>query len=209
MNKISAAEGILFVVSAPSGAGKTSLCRELVDSFSDLRQSISFATRKCRHGETDGVDYHFIDSDTFRNMVDQKQFAEWAEVHGNYYGTSLQTLEGAAKGGIDLLLDIDCQGAAQIKKNFQQGVFIFILPPDYEELEKRLRHRGTETDDVIDRRLANARKEIPEARWYDYLVVNDNFQAARDRLIAIVTAERCRSDRNVHLLDKFTLEGDK
>ena len=209
MNKLSAPEGILFVVSAPSGAGKTSLCRELVDSLTDLRQSISFATRKCRHGEADGVDYHFISSATFRDMIDQKQFAEWAEVHGNYYGTSLQTLEDAAKNGIDLLLDIDCQGAAQIKKNFHRGVFIFILPPDYDELEKRLRHRGTETDEVIERRLANARKEIPEARWYDYLVVNDNFQAARDRLIAIVTAERCRCERNAQLLDKFTFEGDK
>lgn len=209
MNKSTTTEGILFVVSAPSGAGKTSLCRELVDSFEDLRQSISFATRKCRQGEADGVDYHFISSDAFQKMIDQQQFAEWAEVHGNYYGTSLQTLEDAANNGVDLLLDIDCQGAAQIKKNFHRGVFIFILPPDYEELEKRLRHRGTETDDVIQRRLANARKEIPEARWYDYLVVNDDFKSAKERLIAIVTAERCRSDRTAYLLDKFELEGDK
>jgi guanylate kinase len=209
LNKSTTTEGILFVVSAPSGAGKTSLCRELVDSFEDLRQSISFATRKCRQGEADGVDYHFISSDAFQKMIDQQQFAEWAEVHGNYYGTSLQTLEDAANNGVDLLLDIDCQGAAQIKENFHRGVFIFILPPDYEELEKRLRHRGTETDDVIQRRLANARKEIPEARWYDYLVVNDDFKSAKERLIAIVTAERCRSDRTAYLLDKFELEGDK
>ncbi len=209
MNKSPAAEGILFVVSAPSGAGKTSLCRELVDSFNDLRQSVSFATRKCRQGEVDGVDYHFVTSETFQTMIDQQQFAEWAEVHGNFYGTSLQTLENAAENGIDLLLDIDCQGAAQIKKNFQRGVFIFILPPDYDVLEKRLRHRGTETDDVIQRRLANARKEIPEARWYDYLVVNDDFESAKKRLIAIVTAERCRSDRTAYLLNKFEFKGDK
>ncbi len=209
MNKSTTAKGIIFVVSAPSGAGKTSLCRELVDSFDDLRQSISFATRERRGEEVDGVDYHFVSPETFRDMIDRQQFAEWAEVHGNYYGTLLQTLEDAAENGVDLLLDIDCQGAAQIRKNFHRGVFIFILPPDYEELEKRLRQRGTETDDVIQRRLANARKEIPEAHWYDYLVVNDDLEAARERLMSIVIAERCRSDRTAYLLNKFEPEGDK
>lgn len=202
-------EGILFVVSAPSGAGKTSLCRELVDSISDLRQSISFATREPRHGEADGVDYHFVSPDVFEQMVLQQQFAEWAKVHDNCYGTALQTLTDAAVNGIDLLLDIDCQGAAQIKKNFDRGVFIFVLPPDYEKLEERLRHRGTDSEEVIQRRLANARKEIPEARWYDYLVVNDDFQATRDCLVSIIKAERCRSGRSAYLLDKFIFAGEK
>ena len=209
MSKKTATDGILFVVSAPSGAGKSSLCRELVDSFSNLRQSISFATRKCRDGEVAGVDYHFVTTDTFREMIEKQQFAEWAEVHGNYYGTSRQILDTAAANGIDLLLDIDCQGAAQIKENYRRGVFIFILPPDYNELERRLRHRGTESAEVIQRRLSNARKEIPEARWYDYIVVNDDFQAAKDRLGAIVTAERCRSERTAYLLEKFSIEGDE
>ena len=202
-------EGILFVVSAPSGAGKTSLCRELVDSIPDLRQSISFATREPRQGEADGVDYHFVDPDVFEAMASQQQFAEWAQVHDNCYGTALQTLTEAATNGIDLLLDIDCQGAAQIKKNFDRGVFIFVLPPDYGRLEERLRHRGTDSEEVIQRRLANARKEIPEARWYDYLVVNDDFQATRDCLVSIITAERCRSDRSAYLLDKFIFAGEK
>ena len=197
------------MVSAPSGAGKTSLCRELIDSFPDLRQSISFATREMRKGEKDGTDYHFVTSDTFQQMIQQQQLAEWAEVHGNLYGTSLATLHEAAAAGVDLLLDIDCQGAAQLRKNYQQAVFIFILPPDYVELEKRLRGRGTDADAVILRRLQNAQKEIPQACWYDYLVVNDDFKSAREQLIAIIKAERCRSFRTASLLDKFTIKGDK
>ncbi|MDA3904122.1 MAG: guanylate kinase [Desulfuromusa sp.] len=209
MNNETSREGILFVVSAPSGAGKTTLCRELIDSFSDLRQSISFATRQKRESEQDGIDYHFTDPETFQTMIAQQQLAEWAEVHGNLYGTSLETLNTAAGEGIDLLLDIDCQGAAQLKKNYQQGVFIFILPPDYTELERRLSSRGTDDKNVIQRRLKNAEQEIVQARWYDYLVINDDFQSAREKLIAIVTAERCRSRRTAHLLDKLTAKGDK
>ncbi len=209
MSKVNSGTGILFIISAPSGAGKTSLCRELIDSLSDLRQSISFTTRQKRAGEQDGIDYHFIDHEAFQQMIEQQQLAEWAEVHGQLYGTSLQTLNTAAEEGIDLLLDIDCQGAAQIKKNYQQGVFIFILPPDYAELEKRLRDRGTDTEAVIQRRLKNAEQEISQAIWYDYLVINDDFQSARDRLIAIVTAERCRGRRTAHLLEKFTVKGDE
>lgn len=209
MNNFKQREGILFVLSAPSGAGKTSLCRELIDSLPDLSQSISFTTRQKRDGEQDGVDYHFINPEAFQNKIEQQQLVEWAEVHGNLYGTSLETLQDAAGKGIDLLLDIDCQGAAQLKKNYQQGVFIFILPPDYVELEKRLRDRGTDGENVIQRRLKNAEQEISQAHWYDYLVVNDDIKSARDRIIAIVTAERCRSLRTAHLLDKFTTKGDK
>ena len=202
-------QGIIFIVSAPSGAGKTSLCRELIDSIPNLRQSVSFTTRQKREGEQDGVDYHFVTPEVFQQMRVRQQLAEWAEVHGNLYGTSLDTLNHAAEQGIDLLLDIDCQGAEQIKKNYQQGVFIFILPPNYAELEKRLRHRGTDAEVVIQRRLKNAGEEIHQALWYDYLIVNDDFQSARNRLIAIVTAERCRSHRTVHLLEQFTVKGDK
>jgi len=209
LNDAKLREGILFVVSAPSGAGKTSLCQELIDTFPDLRQSISFTTRKKREGEEDGVDYHFIDSEAFQKKIKQRQLAEWAEVHGNLYGTSLQTLNDAAAQGIDLLLDIDCQGAAQLKKNYQQGVFIFILPPDYAELEKRLRDRGTDDEEVIQRRLKNSEQEILQSRWYDYLVVNDDIMLAKDNFIAIIKAERCRSHRTAHLLDQFTTKGDK
>ncbi len=198
-------EGILFVVSAPSGAGKTSLCRELIQAVPGLKQSISFATREIRAGERDGVDYHFIDIDTFRTMVSRQEFAEWAEVHGNFYGTALKTIEDAAAAGIDLLLDIDCQGAAQLRNNYQRGVFIFILPPDYSELEKRLRERGTDGDAVILKRLRNARVEIAQADRYDYLVVNDDFETAKQALLAIIAAERQKTSRCLHVLEKFNL----
>ena len=209
MNNLNHREGILFVVSAPSGAGKTSLCRELIDSLSDLRQSVSFATRQRREGEQNGVDYHFVDMEFFQRMIEKQQLAEWAEVHDNLYGTSLEILNVAAKDGIDLLLDIDCQGAAQLKKSYRQGVFIFILPPSYAELEKRLRDRGTDDEDVILRRLQNAEQEISQAVWYDYLIINDDFQFTKDRLMAIVAAERCRVSRTGYLLKKFTSQGDK
>ena len=204
----SSREGVLFVVSAPSGAGKTSLCRELIDRFRDLRQSISFTTRQMRAGEAEGVDYHFVESSVFQQMVAENKLAEWAEVHGNCYGTSLDTLTTAAEQGVDLLLDIDFQGAAQLKKNYRHGVFVFILPPDFIELEKRLRGRATDSDEVITKRLKNAETEISEAGWYDYLIVNDDFQTALDELAAIVTAERCRSRRNKAILAALTIKGE-
>ena len=209
MNSSVQSEGILFVVSAPSGAGKTSLCRELIDTVRNIRQSISFTTREMRGGERDGVDYYFIDTETFQQKIAAGEFAEWAEVHGHLYGTSLQTLKSASKQGIDLLLDIDCQGAAQIKSNYQQGVFIFILPPDYAELERRLRGRGTDNELVIQRRLKNAQQEVSQAFWYDYLVVNDDIKTARNKIVAILTAERCRGHRTMFLLNKFTVKGGK
>ncbi|MBD1399309.1 guanylate kinase [Pelobacter sp. M08fum] len=196
-------EGILFVVSAPSGAGKTSLCRELIDTFPEIGQSVSFTTRSMRAGERDGVDYHFVDHLVFERMIAANQFAEWARVHGNLYGTALNTLEQATEQGIDLLLDIDYQGAAQLKKNCTQGVFIFILPPDLSELERRLRSRGTDSDEVIRRRHEVAREEIAQAVWYDYLVVNDDLTSAVDKIKSIVTAERCRSVRSGELLQQI------
>lgn len=191
-------EGLLFVVSAPSGTGKTSLCRDLIDSAPDLSQSVSFTTRPKRIGEVDGVDYHFIDRPQFQEMVAGQRLAEWAEVHDQLYGTGLETLEQGSAAGTDLLLDIDCQGAAQLKENYRRGIYIFILPPDFAELEKRLRRRGTEEEAVIRRRLANARLEIRQAGWYDYIVVNDDFSTARERLQAIVLAERSRRDGQRH-----------
>lgn len=203
MSKEDHREGILFVVSAPSGAGKTSLCRELIDTFPEIGQSVSFTTRSMRTGERNGVDYHFVDHSVFERMIEANQFAEWAQVHGNLYGTALKTLEQAADQGIDLLLDIDYQGAAQLKKNYKQGVFVFILPPDLGELERRLRSRKTDIDEVIRRRLEVAREEIAQAVWYDYLVVNDDLTSAVDKIKSIVIAERCRSVRSGKLLQKI------
>ncbi len=188
-------EGIVFVISAPSGAGKTSLCKEIVDFLPDLRHSVSFTTRPRRPGERDGVDYNFVSAGEFAAMVERGAFAEWAEVHGNRYGTALETLEAFRREGVDLLLDIDCQGAAQLKRSIRQGVFVFILPPGLEELRRRLEGRGTDAPEVIERRIANALGEIRQASWYDYLVLNDDFQTALEQFKAIFTAERCRATR--------------
>ena len=188
-------EGILFVISAPSGAGKTSLCKEIIDFFPALGHSVSYTTRPRRHGERDGVDYHFVSSETFAAMAAQEAFAEWAEVHGNRYGTALATLEAARREGRDILLDIDCQGAAQLKKTSPNGVFIFVLPPSFEELRRRLIGRNTDAPEVIERRIVNAHGEVKQAIWYDYLIVNDDFVLALDQFKSIIRAEGCRTAR--------------
>jgi len=184
--------GILFVVSAPSGAGKTTLCKEIVDFFPGLRQSVSFTTRSARVGEVPGIDYHFVDESRFQAMIAAGEFAEWARVHDNFYGTALKTLQEARLAGEDVLLDIDCQGARQLKESVGQAVFIFILPPDMAELEKRLRGRNTDSEAVIRRRLENARDEIEQSSWYDYRVINDNIEAALARLKDIFRQEMAR-----------------
>lgn len=188
-------EGVLYVISAPSGAGKTSLCKEVIDIFPNLRQSVSFTTRPMRPEEVHGRDYYFITQDEFRRMVTAGEFAEWAEVHGNCYGTSIRTLEECRAAGIDLLLDIDCQGARQLKDRYDGGVFVFILPPNYHELRRRLETRNTDHSEVIERRLQGAAAEIRESRWYDYIIVNDQFSRALEEFKAVLIAERCRTRR--------------
>jgi guanylate kinase len=202
-------EGILFVISAPSGAGKTSLCKEIIDFFPELRHSVSYTTRSPRPGETDGIDYHFVSRETFSTMKDEGAFAEWAEVHDNFYGTAISTLESCRAAGQDVLLDIDCQGAAQLKKSWEQGVFIFILPPSFDELRRRLRGRNTDAPEVIERRIANARGEIREAMWYDYLVINEEFPVALEQLKAVIIAERCRTPRLISTIAEMFGTSDK
>lgn len=184
--------GNLFVVSAPSGAGKTTLCRELVMNDHRLRHLVSHTTRQPRPGEVDGRDYTFIDETAFRRMVDEDRFAEWAQVHGNYYGTALDRLTGALDAGDDVLMDIDVQGARQIRRRNLDGVFIFIAPPSMEELERRLRNRRSDADEVIRRRLAKARDEMSCLGEYDYLVLNDIFEQALDELRCIIMTSRLR-----------------
>ncbi|BCA80069.1 guanylate kinase [Desulfuromonas sp. AOP6] len=193
--------GSLFVISAPSGAGKTSLCKEVIDFFPSLRQSVSYTTRPMRPGEVDGIDYHFVSAETFAAMVARGEFAEWAEVHGNRYGTALATLTEAMEQGEDVLLDIDCQGAEQLRKTCRQAVFIFILPPSLDELMRRLQGRQTDSEEVILRRLANARHEIAQVPRYDFVVINDLFATALEQLKAIILAERCRVRRYPGLVE--------
>ncbi len=201
--------GTLFVISAPSGAGKTTLCKEIIDRVPNLRHSISFTTRKKRTGEKDGVDYYFVSSETFRAMAKEGAFAEWAEVHGNLYGTAIRTLEELQAAGFDVLLDVDIQGAAQLKKSYGQGIFIFILPPDFDELRRRLEGRRTDAPEVIERRIGNARSEVVEATWYDYLIINDDFQRALEKFKALIVAERCRTSRVLaKVKDVFGLKKD-
>jgi len=185
-------KGILFIISAPSGAGKTSLTRELLDIFPDIRQSISFTTRKPRPGDIEGKDYFFIDNNQFNKMISDSEFAEWAEVHGNFYGTAIKTLEESRKAGNDIILDIDCQGARILKDKGIRGVNIFILPPSWDELRKRLVDRGTDSIEVIEKRIKNGVNEVKEAIWYDYVIINDNMDKAVETLKAIIIAEHQR-----------------
>jgi len=186
-------EGLLFVVSAPSGAGKTTLCRALSDSVENLTHSISYTTRKPRPGETDGRDYYFVTEERFRNMVRAGDFAEWAQVHSNLYGTSRRVLSEMRAEGTDVILDIDTQGAGQIKEKCQDAVFIFIMPPSLEILEERLRNRKSDNEDEIKKRMRRARDEIRDYTMYDYIIVNRDFDRALTELRSVVLAERCRT----------------
>ena len=196
-------EGLILILSAPSGAGKTSLCRELFKTFPDIKESISYTTRKPRAGEVDGEAYHFVSTEEFERMVDDDAFAEWALVHGNMYGTALKTLEEARKNGVNLVLDIDCQGALKLKEQFEGGIYVFILPPSMDELRRRLESRSSDPQDVIERRIARAADEIKESRWYDYIIINDNFDEACRELSAIVIAHRRKTFRMMEQVGKL------
>jgi len=196
-------EGLTIIISAPSGAGKTSLCRELLKTFPDLRESVSFTTRKPRPGDVDGEDYYFVSEAEFRRMLAEEAFAEWALVHGNMYGTALTTLEVARKKGVDLMLDIDCQGALKLKEQFDGGIYIFILPPSMVELRRRLENRSSDPQDVIERRISRAVDEIKEARWYDYIIINDDFELACRELSAIIITHRRKTFRMMEQVGKM------
>jgi len=194
--------GSLFVVSAPSGAGKTTLCREVRERVPGLAYSISVTTRAPRPGEIDGTDFRFVSEPEFRSRLASDEFAEWAIVHGNYYGTQAQPLEAALGRGEDVLLDIDTQGAGQLRLRYPEAVLIFIVAPSMTELEQRLRERGSNAQQDIARRLTRAREEIALWRRYDYLIVNQDVKEAVEQLTAIVLAERCRVTRlNLRLPD--------
>ena len=182
--------GHLFIVSAPSGAGKTTLVRLLLEKDPGIRVSISSTTRPPRTGENDGREYHFVDVQYFLEMVSRGDFLEWAEVHGNYYGTSRRWIEAEMTAGRDVLLEIDWQGAQQIHKAFPSAIGIFILPPSLEELKSRLSGRGTDSAETIARRIAAARDEMRHVDEFDYVIINDDLQQALGNLRSIVSATR-------------------
>lgn len=187
-------KGTLYIISAPSGAGKTSLVAEMLRRDPVLGLSVSHTTRPVRPGEQDGVNYHFVSRDAFEAMIAQNDFLEYADVFGNYYGTSQRWVEQALARGEDVILEIDWQGAAQVRRLMPACVGIFILPPSPEELRRRLTGRGTDADDVIERRLQEAAEECSHAQEFDYLVVNDQFEVALEELLAIVRAQRLRTE---------------
>lgn len=184
--------GTLFIVTAPSGAGKTTLVSGLLARDPLVTLSVSYATRAPRAGEVHGTHYHFVDVPTFRALRDKGEFLEWAEVHGNYYGTSRAWLETQIAAGNDILLEIDWQGAQQVRKVFPKAVGVFILPPSVEELERRLRGRGTDAEEVIARRVLGARGEMRHVAEFDYVIINEDLPTALEDLVAVVRASRLR-----------------
>ncbi len=187
--------GILLILSAPSGAGKTTLSRRLLSLVPDLQVSVSYTTRQPRQGEIEGKDYYFVNEERFEQLRAAGMFAEWARVHEFFYGTPKAPLDEALARGADVLLDIDVQGARQLKRVYVEAVSVFVLPPSWSELESRLRKRNTESEAVIVRRLQRAREEASELLLYDYWLINDQVERAVAQLQSIIIAERARTSR--------------
>ncbi len=183
------AKGSLFIVSAPSGAGKTTLCQAVRNRFPDLAYSVSYTTRTPRQGERHGVDYYFVDIREFEDGIQSGRWAEWARVHGHYYGTSARWIEDALASGRNILMDIDVAGARQMVSRFPGAVTIFIMPPSMAELERRLRKRGTDDEKTIRVRLQNARTEMDNSGWYRHRLINDDLNQARQALIDLIQTD--------------------
>ncbi|HEC99550.1 MAG TPA: guanylate kinase [Proteobacteria bacterium] len=198
-------KGSLFVISAPSGAGKTTVCHRVLESIPDLAYSISHTTRPPRYGEKDGVDYFFVSEDEFLRMREREDFLEWALVHNNYYGTAKRQISECLGSGKDILLDIDIQGARQVRDQLSEAILIFILPPSWEVLEERLRKRQSDDEEALKLRMVNARREVRAVREYDYIIINDDLDEAVRDLTAIVQAERCRRSRVISSLNWLSI----
>ena len=196
-------KGLLILISGPSGTGKGTVCDLLRQKHPEISYSISATTRQPRPGEQDGVNYYFYTKEKFREMIDQGQLLEWAEVYGNFYGTPKQKVLDRLDAGEDILLEIDTQGALNVMKVMPEGLFIFLLPPSLEELAARLKGRGTETEESLHRRLGAAVDEIKLATKYRYVVVNDKVEDAEETIANIIEAEHHRSDLNESLLAKL------
>lgn len=190
--------GNLFIVSAPSGAGKTTLCTMLCRKLEGIEHSVSYTTRPPRKGEMNNTDYTFVGKPAFLEMAGRDEFLEWAEVHGNFYGTSKKRIVEMRERGVDVIMDIDTQGAGQLMAQGIEACFIFVLPPSLEELNRRLETRNTDTDEVIQKRLIRAREEIQEYKKYEYVIINDSLDRALDKLMSVVKARRCSRENIDH-----------
>ena len=189
-------QGLLIVVSGPSGTGKGTVCKALLAAHPEIAYSVSATTRSPREGEQNGVNYYFTEKAAFEKMIANGELLEWAEVYGNYYGTPLKKIQ-------EKLLEIDTQGAMKVKKQFPEGLYIYLVPPSLPELEKRIRGRGTETEESIARRLGAAATELEIGKHYSYVVVNDDVDRAVEHIAAILTAEHCRIERNIEFIDEL------
>lgn len=191
-------EGTLFVISAPSGAGKSTLCRELLRKVPAIKLSVSYTTRKPRKGEINNIHYTFISQKRFKNMISRGEFAEWAMVHGNLYGTSVNRLIKLSREGYDIILDIDVQGAIQVKNNYKNAVYIFILPPSMKTLKQRLKGRNTDSEEAVTLRLDRAKDEISGYKEYDYVIINDKLERAYRDLESIIISTRLKTENMDH-----------
>ena len=195
--------GLVFIISAPSGAGKTTLVRKVMEQVPNLRFSVSYTTRLPRSNEREGEDYHFVSRVAFQAMVERGEFLEWAEVLGGRYGTPLINPQDLESEGVDLILDIDTQGARKVAERVNDPVLIYILPPSFKTLRERLFKRGLDSPELIEFRLANACRDMEEANWYHYAVVNERIEDTIEKLKAIIAAERCRRRKKAILEEKM------
>lgn len=197
-------KGLLTVVSGASGTGKGTVCKKLLADMPELYYSISATTRQPRKGETDGVEYFFISQEEFKNWIAEEKFLEYAEVYGNFYGTPLHKIEERLNRGENVLLEIDTQGALNVMKKCPEGVYIFLLPPSLDELKNRIKNRGTESPETLERRFNSAKSEIEVGKKYQYVVVNDSVDKAAEKIKSIISAELCKVSLNKKLFDELT-----
>ena len=188
-------KGLFIVVSAPSGAGKSSICKRLLTACPEIKFSVSCTSRAPRPNEINGKDYYFVSRDEFQRRIEQNEFVEWIENYGDLYGTSIKSMEEFSEKGQDLLLDIEPRGAKKVKQKFKKGIYVFVLPPSRAELLKRLEKRGYETGEAIKTRFAQAESELKEISWYDYIIFNEDLETAANQLMAIYVAEKCKRNR--------------